>query len=174
LQLITFSDSPGRGIGPSHRPLPAQHTTNTREKYPHTRGDSNRQSQQASLTWRGHRDRLIKILSLENIQRKPMTFTKDLGRVQDFSSRLEPRMFENDVRCELIATSQCFSTFRLLFITVWISSTEKARKMSHKNRIQTDNALIEMLTAVHMVYFAPCMKAEVNEAITRNKNYQWA
>ena len=139
MHLITFSDSPRRGIGPSHRPLPAQHTITTREKYPYNRRDSNPQSQQASLAWRGHRDRLIKILSLENIKCKPMTFTKDLGRRQDCSSRLEPRTAENNVHCELIATSQCFSTFRLLFLTVWNSDTEKARKMLRKNRIQTDN-----------------------------------
>ena len=44
-------DSSGRGLGPSQRPLPAQHTTFTTDKYPCPRRKSNPQSQQAS----GHR-----------------------------------------------------------------------------------------------------------------------
>jgi hypothetical protein len=93
------------GLAP-HRSLPTQHTTNTREKYPYTRHDSNPQSQEASLIWRGHRDRLIQILSFENIQCKPMTFTNDLGRMQDCSSRLEPRTAEK--RCTL--RNDCYIT----------------------------------------------------------------
>jgi hypothetical protein len=38
---LTRWNSPGRGIGPSQRPLPAQHTTFTRDRHPRFRRDSN-------------------------------------------------------------------------------------------------------------------------------------
>ena len=44
----TRSDSSGRGIRPSQRPLPAQHTTFTRDKEPCPQRDSNPQSQPTS------------------------------------------------------------------------------------------------------------------------------
>jgi len=44
LNMHTRCDSPGRGIGPSHRPVRVQHTTFTKDKHPCPRRDSNPQS----------------------------------------------------------------------------------------------------------------------------------
>jgi hypothetical protein len=45
---LSRKDSPERGIGPSHGPLLAQHTTFIRDRHPYPWRDSNPQSQQAN------------------------------------------------------------------------------------------------------------------------------
>ena len=57
-------DSSGRGISPTQRPLPAQHTSLTKYKHPFPRRHSNPQSRQAMaedprLISRGHSDRMV-------------------------------------------------------------------------------------------------------------------
>ena len=45
----TWYDSSKPAIGPSHRPLPKQHKTNTRYEHPRSQRDSNLQSQLSSV-----------------------------------------------------------------------------------------------------------------------------
>ena len=62
LDTHTRKDSSGRVISPSHRPLPTQHTTNTRDEHPcssgiRTRDPSHQAAVDLSLRPHGHRDR---------------------------------------------------------------------------------------------------------------------